>query len=130
MTITCWFVIGWLTWLTHQPLSAVAASPNVIIVLSQESSPYADMVKVFRTSLTDAGAQVDIEVHNLKGRSEHASEVLGRFKNEPPAMFLTAGSLATQGQVLTPRLLLDQHDGAGVSLHAKLNHQSWRNRLS
>jgi putative ABC transport system substrate-binding protein len=96
MTIIRWFAIGWLAWLIHQPLSAVAASPKLVIVLSQESSPYADMVKGFRTSLTGAGAQVDIEVHNLKGKSEHASDVLRHFKSEPPAMFLTVGSLATQ----------------------------------
>lgn len=94
--MTCWVVMGWLAWLSHQPVSAVAASPKVVIVLSQESSPYVDMVQGFRTSLAGAGMQVQIEIHNLKGNSEHAPNVLRPFKNEPPTMFLTAGSLATQ----------------------------------
>ena len=88
--------MGWLAWLSHQPVSAVAASPKVVIVLSQESSPYVDMVQGFRTSLAGAGVQAQIEIHNLKGNSEHAPNVLRPFKNEPPTMFLTAGSLATQ----------------------------------
>ena len=74
--------------------------------------------------LAGAEVQVEIEAHDLKGNSAHASDVLRLFKNEPPTMFLTVGSLARQGQGLTPRLLLDQHDGAGVSLPAKRNHQS------
>ena len=74
----------------------MAASPKVVIVLSQESSPYVDMVQGFRTSLAGAGVQAQIEIHNLKGNSEHAPNVLRPFKNEPPTMFLTAGSLATQ----------------------------------
>ena len=94
--MTCWVVMGWLAWLSHQPVSAVAASPKVVIVLSQESSPYVDMVQGFRTSLAGAGVQAQIEIHNLKGNSEHAPNVLRPFKNEPPTMFLTAGSLATQ----------------------------------
>jgi putative ABC transport system substrate-binding protein len=94
--MTCWVVMGWLAWLSHQPVSAVAASPKVVIVLSQESSPYVDMVQGFRTSLASAGVQAQIEIHNLKGNSEHAPNVLRPFKNEPPTLFLTAGSLATQ----------------------------------
>jgi putative ABC transport system substrate-binding protein len=94
--MTCWVVMGWLAWLSHQPVSAVAASPKVVIVLSQESSPYVDMVQGFRTSLAGAGVQAQIEIHNLKGNSEHAPNVLRPFKNEPPTLFLTAGSLATQ----------------------------------
>jgi putative ABC transport system substrate-binding protein len=94
--MTCWVVMGWLAWLSHQPVSAVAASPKVVIVLSQESSPYVDMVQGFRTSLAGAGVQAQIEIHNLKGNSENAPNVLRPFKNEPPTMFLTAGSLATQ----------------------------------
>ena len=94
--MTCWVVMGWLAWLSHQPVSVVAALPKVVIVLSQESSPYVDMVQGFRTSLAGAGVQAQIEIHNLKGNSEHAPNVLRPFKNEPPTMFLTAGSLATQ----------------------------------
>lgn len=93
----CWLAIGWLVWVSYLPMLAAAASPKVVIVLSQESLPYADVVQGFRTSLTGgAGAQVEIEVHNLKGKSEHASDVLRHFKSEPPTMFLTVGSLATQ----------------------------------
>ncbi len=94
--MTCWLAMGWLAWLSLQPLSAVAASPKVVIVLSQESSPYADMVQGFRTAMVGAGVPVEIEIHNLKGNSAHASAVLRLFKNEPPTMFLTVGSLATQ----------------------------------
>ena len=94
--MTCWLAIGWLLCLGHQPVPAVAASPKVVIVLSQESSPYADMVQGFRTALAGAGVQVEIETHNLKGNSAYASDVLRLFKNKPPTMFLTVGSLATQ----------------------------------
>jgi putative ABC transport system substrate-binding protein len=94
--MTCWLAMGWLAWLSLQPVSAAAASPKVVIVLSQESSPYADMVQGFRTAMAGAGVQVKIEIHNLKGNSAHASDVLRLFKNEPPTMFLTVGSLATQ----------------------------------
>jgi len=94
--MTCWIAIGSLVWIGHQPKPAEAASPKVVIVLSQESSPYADMVQGFRVSLTSAGVQAQIEIHNLKGNSENALNVLRPFKNEPPTMFLTVGSLATQ----------------------------------
>lgn len=94
--ITCWLAIGWLAWLGQQPASALAASTKVVIILSQESSPYADMVQGFQTFLTSAGVQVNLEVHTLKGSKEHASDVLRPFKSEPPTVFLTAGSLATQ----------------------------------
>lgn len=89
-------MIGWLAWLTPQPLSAVAASPKVVIVLSQESSPNTDLVKGFRTSLTATGVQVEIDVHNLKSNGENATNVLRQFKDDPPTAFLTVGSLATQ----------------------------------
>ena len=89
-------MMGWLAWLSHQPMPAAAASPKVVIILSQESPPYADMVEGFRTSLAGAGAQAQIEIHNLKGNGENALNVLRPFKNEPPTMFLTVGSLATQ----------------------------------
>jgi len=95
-TITCWFVIGWLAWLIHQPLPAVAASSKVVIVLSQDSLPYADMVKGFQTALASAGVQVEVHLQNLKGNSANASDVLRQFKENPPALFLTVGSLATQ----------------------------------
>lgn len=95
-TITCWFVIGWLAWLIHQPLPAVAASSKVLIVLSQDSLPYADMVKGFQTALASAGVQVEVHLQNLKGNSANASDVLRQFKENPPALFLTVGSLATQ----------------------------------
>jgi len=94
--MTCWLAIGLLVWISHQPVPAVAASPKVVIVLSQESSPYADMVQGFRTALAGAGVQAEIETHNLKGNSAHASDMLRLFKNKPPTMFLTVGSLATQ----------------------------------
>jgi putative ABC transport system substrate-binding protein len=94
--MTCWIAIGLLAWIGHQPIRAEAASPKVVIVLSQESSPYTDMVQGFRVSLANAGVQAQIEIHNLKGNSENALNVLRPFKNEPPTMFLTVGSLATQ----------------------------------
>jgi len=124
-TITCWFVIGWLAWLTHQPLSAVAALPKVVVVLSQESSPYADMVQGFRASLAGAGVQTQIEIHNLKGNSENAPNVLRPFKNEPPAMFLTVGSLATQA-------VLAEHEEVPViaSLTAHLEKFKKRGNLT
>ena len=92
----CWFVIGWLAWLIHQPLPVVAASSKVVIVLSQDSLPYADMVKGFQTALASAGVQVEVHLQNLKGNSANASDVLRQFKENPPALFLTVGSLATQ----------------------------------
>lgn len=95
-TITCWFVIGWLAWLIHQPLPAVAASTKVVIVLSQDSLPYADMAKGFQTALASAGVQVEVHLQNLKGNSANASDVLRQFKENTPALFLTVGSLATQ----------------------------------
>jgi putative ABC transport system substrate-binding protein len=54
------------------------------------------MVKGFRTAMAGAGVHVEIEIHNLKGNSAHPPDVLRLFKNEPPTMFLTVGSLATQ----------------------------------
>ena len=95
--------MGWLAWHSHQPMSAMAASSKVVIVLSQESSPYADMVQGFRTSLAGAGVHAEIEIHNLKGNSENALNVLRPFKNEPPTMFLTVGSLATQAVLAEPQ---------------------------
>jgi len=92
----CWLAIGWLAWLIHQPLPAVAASSKVVIVLSQDSLPYADMVKGFQTALASAGVQVEVHLQNLKGNSANASDVLRQFKENPPALFLTVGSLATQ----------------------------------
>lgn len=94
--MSCWLATGSLIWISHQPVPAVAASPKVAIVLSQESSPYTDMVQGFRASLAGAGVQAEIEIHNLKGNSENASKVIRSFKNESPTMFLTVGSLATQ----------------------------------
>lgn len=88
--------MGWVGLLSQQPLHAVAASPKVVIVLSHESSPYIDIVKGFRTSLAGAGVQAEVEIHNLKSNSENARILLRPFKNEPPTMFVTVGSLATQ----------------------------------
>jgi putative ABC transport system substrate-binding protein len=103
----CWLAIGWLVCVSHLPMLAVAASPKVVIVLSQESSPYADMVQGFRTSLAGVGVQAEIEIHNLKGNSENAPIMLRLSKNEPPAMFLTVGLLATQA-------VLGEHDEVPV----------------
>jgi putative ABC transport system substrate-binding protein len=94
--MTCWLAIGWLVWLSSWPMSAVAASSRVVIVLSQDSPPYADLVKGFRTSLAGAGVQVEIEVQSLKGNSESAPNLLRQFKDNAPTAFLTVGSLATQ----------------------------------
>lgn len=94
--IPCWLAMGWLGLLSQQPILAVAASPKVVIVLSQDSSPYIEMVKGFRTSLAGAGVQAEVEIHNLKGNSKNAWNLLRPFKNEPPTMFVTVGSLATQ----------------------------------
>jgi putative ABC transport system substrate-binding protein len=123
--MTCCLAMGWLAWLSPQPVSAVAASPKVVIVLSQESSPYADMVQGFRTSLAGAGVQVEIEVHNLKGNGAQASDVLRLFKNEPPTMFLTVGSLATQA-------VLADHDEVPViaSLTAHLGKLKKKGNLT
>jgi len=94
--MSCWLATGSLVWISHQPVPAVAATPKVVIVLSQESSPYTDMVQGFRVSLAGAGVQAEIEIHNLKGNSANAPKVIRFLKNEPPTMFLTVGSLATQ----------------------------------
>jgi putative ABC transport system substrate-binding protein len=99
----CWLAMGWLAWLSLQPVSAVAASPKVVIVLSQESSAYADMVQGFRTALVGAGVQVETQLHNLKGNSANASDVLRQFKENPPALFLTVGSLATESVLAESR---------------------------
>lgn len=96
MTFASWLMMAWLAWLSHQPVPVSAASPRVVIVVSQESTPAAQMVEGFRTSLAGAGVQAQIEILNLKGNSEDALNVLRLFKNEPPTMFLTVGSLATQ----------------------------------
>ena len=95
-TIACWLAIGWLAWISHQPTHAVAAFPKVVIIVSQDSPPYAEVLKGFRASLTGAGVQVGIEVYSLKGNSENAPDMLRQFKEEPPMVFLTVGSLATQ----------------------------------
>ena len=123
--MTCWLAMGWLAWLSPQPVSAVAASPKVVIVLSQESSPYADMVQGFRASLAGAGVQAEIEIHNLKGNSENAPNMLRPFKNEPPTMFLTVGSLATQA-------VLADHDEVPViaSLTAHLEKYKKKGNLT
>jgi putative tryptophan/tyrosine transport system substrate-binding protein len=92
----CWLAMGWLVWLSHGSMPAVAASPKVAIILSQESPLYADMVKGFRSSLVGTGVQVEIDVHNLKGNSENASTMLRQFKDDSSTVFLTVGSLATQ----------------------------------
>jgi putative ABC transport system substrate-binding protein len=96
MTIVCRLAIGWLVWFSHQPLSAVAASPQVVIVLSQDSLPYTEMVKGFQGALAGTGVQVEVDVQDLKGNSASASDTLRQFKENPPALFLTVGSLATQ----------------------------------
>jgi putative ABC transport system substrate-binding protein len=93
--MACWLVMGWLVWFSHQPLPAWAASSKIVIVLSQESVPYADMVKGFQADLAGAGVQVEVDVQNLKGNSAGASDVLRQFKENPPALFLTVGSVAT-----------------------------------
>jgi putative tryptophan/tyrosine transport system substrate-binding protein len=86
----------------------------VVIVVSQESPPYAEMVQGFRTALAGAGEHAQVEVRNLKGNSENASNVLRSFKTEPPTMFLTVGSLATQ-------VVLAEYEGvpviAGLTAH-------------
>lgn len=113
-TIASWLTMGWLAWLSHEPMPVAAASPKVVIVLSQESPPYAEMVEGFRTSLAGAGVQAQIEIYNLKGNGENAPNVLRPFKNEPPTMFLTVGSLATQ-------VVLAEHEEvpviAGLTAH-------------
>lgn len=115
MTATIiWLGIGWLVVASQLSMPAMAASPKVVIVLSQESSPYAGMVEGFRSSLAGAGVQAEIEIHNLKGNSENATNMLRPFKDEPPTMFLTVGSLATQA-------VLGEHDEvpviAGLTAH-------------
>ncbi len=94
--LTYWLVLGWLVWISHHPMPASAATPKVVIILSQDSPPYADMVKGFRNALASAGVQPEIEVHSLKGNSANAPNMLRQFKEVPPAAFLTVGSLATQ----------------------------------
>jgi putative tryptophan/tyrosine transport system substrate-binding protein len=105
--MTCWLVLGWLVWLIYQPMPASAAAPKVVIILSQDLPPYADMVKGFLSALASAGVQPEIEVHNVKGNSENAPNMLRPFKNEPPAIFLAVGSLAT-------RAVLAEHDEVPV----------------
>ena len=99
-TITCWFAIGFLVWFDHRPIHAVAASPKMVIVVSQDSPPYAEVVSGFRASMGAAGVREGIEVYSLQGNIGRAQDVLRQFKGEPPALFLTVGSLATQA-VLT-----------------------------
>ena len=95
-TMTFWIAVGWLLWPSHDPMSALAASPKIAIVVSQDSPLYAEVVNGFRASMTAVGVREDIEVYNLRGNGGNAPEVLRQFKGERPAMFLTVGSLATQ----------------------------------
>lgn len=94
--IACWFVIGWLLWLNYRPIPAVAAPPKVAVIVSQDSPLYVEVVNGFRASVVAAGVREGIEVYSLRGNSGNASDVLRQFKGEPPAMFVTVGSLATQ----------------------------------
>ncbi|MDH4080642.1 MAG: ABC transporter substrate-binding protein [Nitrospira sp.] len=98
--IACWFAIGILIWASQRPMLAEAVSPKVVILVSQDSPPYAEVVNGFRASMAAGGVREGIEVYSLRGNSGNVSNVLRQFKGEHPAMFLTVGSLATQA-VLT-----------------------------
>jgi putative tryptophan/tyrosine transport system substrate-binding protein len=119
--ITCWLVLGWLVWLIHQPIPAVAAAPKLVIILSQDSPPYADMVKGFRSALASAGVQPEIEVHSLKGNSANASNILRQFEEVPPVAFLTVGSLATQA-------VLAEHDEVPVITSLTARPEKYRTK--
>ena len=100
MTRACWFAIGWLLWCGDQPMSAAATPPKVVIILSQDSPPYVEIVNGFRTSMAAAGVRESIEVYSLRGNTGNAPDLLRQFREKLPTMFLTVGSLATQA-VLT-----------------------------
>ncbi|MFO0700944.1 MAG: ABC transporter substrate binding protein [Nitrospira sp.] len=126
---TAMVVVGWVVGVCqiwHGPSStyAFAAAQKVIVVVSQDSPSTAEVLRGFRTVLESGGVHTDLVVQNLNGNGEQASAVLHQFKSDPPALFLTVGSLATQA-------LLAEHVDVPViaSLTAHLEKLQKRDNL-
>jgi putative tryptophan/tyrosine transport system substrate-binding protein len=95
-TNACWLGMVLLAWILCEAVPAVGASPKVVIILSQDLPPYADLVKGFRAAVAGVDAQMEIGVQTLKGTDGNPSDILSQFKDSPPKAFVTVGSLATQ----------------------------------
>jgi|SRR5581483_8971505 len=79
------------------PLAVAAESGLILIVTSQDTTPYKDVVTGFRQSLAGLNGTIGpVEEHCLQGDVHKASEVFKTAKGQHVQLILTVGSLATQ----------------------------------
>lgn len=127
-------------------LLAVAAEGGpIVIVTSQDTAPYKDLIIGFRQSLASLNGTIAlIEEHSLQGDTSKASALFKAAKGRRVQLILTVGSLATQaalqdapdiptvaGMILGAAELRQSPNATGVVLDFPLETQlQWLQKIA
>jgi putative ABC transport system substrate-binding protein len=76
--------------------TGLADNIRVVIILSQDATPYQDLGTGFRRYLSAHGMSTSFETYSLQGSAAKAAEFFPAMKGKPPQLLLTIGTLATQ----------------------------------
>ncbi len=80
-----------------RPLAMAAGSRPIIMVTSQESPPYKEVLSGFRHAIASQnGAAAQLEEYSLQGNLQKAGQIFNEAKARQAQLILTVGSLATQ----------------------------------
>lgn len=80
-----------------RPLAIAAGGGPILMVTSQETGPYKEVLAGFQKALTSQqGAAVFLEAHSLQGDIRNAGQIFKDAKARQISLILTVGSLATQ----------------------------------
>lgn len=80
-----------------QPVAVAADGGPILMVISQGTGPYKEVLTGFRQYFTSQnGAAALLEEHSLQGDTSKASQVLKDAKTRRTQLIFTVGSLATQ----------------------------------
>jgi putative ABC transport system substrate-binding protein len=76
--------------------TSVAQSPPIILITSQDSSPYQEIIEGFRRHLDHQGIEGPLLLYSLPAEPQQIKEHLANAKKEGVRLFVTVGSPATR----------------------------------
>jgi len=128
-----------------RPLAVAAEGGPILMVTSQETGPYKDVLAGFRQHLSSQnGLATLLEEHSLQGGATKVSQAIKEAKARHAQLILTVGSLATQmalqeapelplvaGMILNAGELKQGSNATGVVLDFSLETQlQWLQKIA
>lgn len=79
--------------------ATVRSEVRIAVIVSQDASPYQEVLDGFRQSLEAQGVRAQFDVHALHGDGEKAEAALQRARQDGAGLLLALGSLGAQAAV-------------------------------